>query len=84
MSETYLMPLTVPQRLLILVMMRLAHNDDAAFLTEQLLPRSRDLRPRTFAMSAHNVVATDQVFFLKRQPVSPQSPRWYKVRLTGL
>lgn len=63
MSETYLMPLTVPQRLLILVMMRMAHNDDAAFLTEQLLPKSRDLRPRAFAMSAHNIIATDQVFY---------------------
>lgn len=63
MSETYLMPLTVPQRLLILVMMRMAHHDDAAFLTEQLLPQNHDLRPRTFVMSAHNIVATDQVFY---------------------
>ncbi len=63
MSETYLMPLTVSQRLLILVMMRMAHNDNATFLTKQLLPRNRDLRPRAFAMSAHNIVTTDQVFY---------------------
>jgi hypothetical protein len=40
MSETYLMSLTVPQRLLILVMTRMAHNDNEDFLTEQLLPRN--------------------------------------------
>ncbi len=64
MSETYLMSLTVPQRLLILVMTRMAHNDKEDFLTEQLLPRSRkDLRPRDFSMSARNIIATDQVFY---------------------
>lgn len=61
--ESYLMTLTVPQRLLIVVMMRMAHHSAEPFLTQVLLPQDHDLKPQVFSLSAQNIIATDQLFF---------------------
>ena len=70
MSETYLMTLTVPQCLLLLVTMRVAHDRQEVYLTQQLLPKNHDLRPLNFSLSAHNLIVTAKVFtnFAKRYP----------------
>lgn len=73
MSETYVLTLTVPQRLLLLVLTRMAQGD-REFLTRQLMPEAFNEGPRDFSMSAHNLVVTHQLMAYATAQYPPLKP----------